>query len=124
MTGAFAIQRPTGANAIDLWSSSFAPRHSVQAPSTLGLASVRCHSASVTSECHFAAPPHYSLNQKFSVLILLRRLFLLAARHSVQAPSALAPLRRFRFSLQTKNKSFPFSAFSFPFIYIPLRRYA
>ena len=100
MTGAFAIQRPAGANAI------------------------RCHSASVTSECHFAAPPHYSLNQKFSVLILLRRLFLLAARHSVQAPSALAPLRRFRFSLQTKIKSFPLSVFSFPFICIPLRRYA
>ena len=30
------------------------------------------------------------------MLILLRRLFLLAARQSEQAPSALAPLRRLR----------------------------
>ena len=47
MTGAFAIQRPAGANAIC------------------------CHSASVTSECHFAAPTLNSqlfrLFAKFSV---------------------------------------------------------
>ena len=34
-----------------------------------------------------------------SVLILLRRLFFLAARQSLQAASALAPLRQFRFPL-------------------------
>ena len=39
----------------------------------------------------------FYFNCQFSVLTLLRRLFLLAARHSVQAPSALAPHRRFRF---------------------------
>ena len=40
--------------AIDLRSSSFAPRQSVQVPSALGLASVRCHSANKVSACHFA----------------------------------------------------------------------
>ena len=70
MTGAFAIQRPTGANAIGLWSSSFASRHSVQAPSALGLASVRCHSATNGSECHFATPTLNS--QSPSNLIVFR----------------------------------------------------
>ena len=55
MTDTFAIQRENRAIAIDLRSSSFAPRQSVQAPSALGLASVRCHSASATSECHSIA---------------------------------------------------------------------
>ncbi len=51
----------------------------------------------------------------FSVLTLLRRLFLLAARQSVQAPSALAPQRRFRFPLQAKTEKLKFSVFRFPF---------
>ena len=38
-----AIQRPSGAIAIDLWSSSFAPRQSEQEPFALGLVSVQCH---------------------------------------------------------------------------------
>ena len=52
MTGAFVIQRENRAFAIDLRSSSFAPRQSVQAPSALGLASVLCHSATSGSDCH------------------------------------------------------------------------
>jgi len=41
----------------------------------------------------------YLLTKSFplSALILLRRLFFLAARQSLQAASALAPLRQFRF---------------------------
>ena len=41
---------------------------------------------------------------QFSALILLRRLFLLAARHRVQAPSALAQHRRFRFQFSVLLK--------------------
>ena len=37
----------------------------------------------------------FSLISRLLTLILLRRLFLLAARHSAHAPSALAPQRRF-----------------------------
>ena len=84
-----------------------------------------------------------TLRSQFSVLILLRRLFLLLARHSVQAPSALAScvgcpsgftapswhslqavsaldlIAAFRFPTPSeirKTKSFPFSVFRFPFI--------
>ena len=67
--------------------------------------------------------PDFCSNRKtksfpFSALILLRRLFLLAARHSEQALSALAPQRRFRFPLQAKIEKlkvfrFPFSVFRF-----------
>ena len=58
-----------------------------------------------------AAPPHRGKDSRrvvvankarpipLSSLTLLRRLFLLAARQSVQAPSALAPQRRFIFAL-------------------------
>ena len=48
-------------------------------------------------------------------LSLFCRLFLLAARHSVQAPSALAPLRRLRFPYQTEIQNEKFSPFRFPF---------
>ena len=54
---------------------------------------------------------------QFSALILLRRLFFLAARQSLQAASALAPLRQFRFHTPSENrktKSFPLSVFRFP----------
>jgi hypothetical protein len=59
--------------------------------------------------------------KKFSVLILLRRLFLLLARHSMQASSALASCVGSVFLLQAKTeklKSFPFYAFRFPFFTI------
>ena len=59
----------------------------------------------------------------FSALILLCRLFLLAARQSVQAHSALTPQRRFRFPTPSENqktKSFPLSAFRFPFCLLSL----
>ena len=54
----------------------------------------------------------------FSALILLCRLFPLAARHRIQAFSALAPQRRLRFPLQaeiekTKVFRFPLSVFRF-----------
>ena len=65
------------------------------------------------------------MQNEFSVLILLRRLFLLLARHSVQAPSALASCVGSVFPLQAeieKLKSFPFSAFGFPFISLSLHR--
>ena len=45
----------------------------------------------------------FYFNCQFSALTLLRRLFLLAARHSVQAPSALAPHRRLIFHLNKKT---------------------
>ena len=47
----------------------------------------------------------FYFNCQFSVLTLLRRLFLLAARHSVQAPSALAPQRRLNSPLLLHNSN-------------------
>ena len=41
-----------GAFVIDQWSSSFAPRHSAQAPSALGLASVQRVSRALAILCH------------------------------------------------------------------------
>ena len=54
----------------------------------------------------------------FSALILLRRLFLLLARHSAQAPSALASCVGSVFPLQAKTEKlkvfrFPLSVFRF-----------
>ena len=59
----------------------------------------------------------------FSALILLRRLFLLAARQSVQAHSALTPQRRFRFPTPSRNRKtkvfrFPLSVFRFFLLYL------
>ena len=54
--------------------------------------------------------------KKFSVFTLLRRIFLLLARDSLQAASLHCFVRRFRFiAPNEKQKSFPFSAFRFPF---------
>ena len=57
----------------------------------------------------------------FFALTLLRRLFLLLARHSLQAPSALASCIASVFHSKRKlktQKSFPFSALRFPFFAI------
>ena len=52
----------------------------------------------------------------FSALILLRRLFLLLARHSLQAASALASCVGSVFPLQAEiEKLIKFSVFRFPF---------
>ena len=59
-----------------------------------------------------------SIRFPFLPLIPLRGLFLLLARHSVQAPPALASCVGSVFPLQAKiekQKSFPFSVFRFPF---------
>ena len=59
----------------------------------------------------------------FSVLILLRSLFTAPPRHSVQALSALGLIAAFRFPTPSENrktKSFPLSAFRFPFFCVIL----
>ena len=56
--------------------------------------------------------------EKFSALIPLRGLFLLLARHSVQAPSALASCVGSAFPLQAKIEKQKFSVFRFPFFTI------
>jgi len=62
----------------------------------------------------------------FSALTLLRRLFFLAARQSLQADSALAPLRQFRFPTPSENRKtkvfrFPLSVFRF-YVYLCARK--
>ena len=54
-----------------------------------------------------------SIKQKFSVLILLRRLLLLLTRDSLQAASLHCFVRRFRFP--APNEKQKFSVFRFPF---------
>ena len=73
------------------------------------------------SRCEFSEIREFmffSLVSLLSSLILLRRLFLLAARHSAHAPSAFAPQRRFVSRLSSfifRLSSFVFRLSSFVF---------
>ena len=104
----------------------FNPAAQAFLPSHLGIA---CKPAlpSVCRQVRFHTTSENRKTQSFpfSALILLRRLFLLAARHSANKfalcarSAASVPFSHYK--RKPKNKSFPFSAFRFPFLCLSLR---